>query len=55
MKSEGQGWKATPADRIEGVTNKEAYADMPQELIEYIKAMPEYDSEIFKAITELEV
>lgn len=52
MLSKGWKWEATPVDGIEEVTNKEAYAGMPQELIKYIKAMPEYDAGIFKAITD---
>ena len=51
-KSDGQAWEATPADRITGRTAKEAYADMPDRLRAYIKAMPEYDEAIFEAITE---
>lgn len=54
-KYSGGKWEATPANAIEGRTVKEAYAEMPEELIEYIKNMPEYDEKIFKAITELEV
>ena len=40
--------------RIFEITSREAsevYAEMPRKLREYIKAMPEYDDEIFKAIT----
>ncbi len=44
-------WKATPAPVIEGRTAKEAYAEMPEELIAYVKSMPEYDDEIFRKIT----
>ena len=44
-------WCATPAPAITGRTAKEAYAEMPTELVEYIKSLPEYDDEIFRKIT----
>ena len=44
-------WRATPAPAITGRTAKEAYAEMPTELVEYIKSLPEYDDEIFGKIT----
>ncbi len=44
-------WRATPAPAITGRTAKEAYAEMPTELVEYIKSLPEYDDEIFRKIT----
>ena len=44
-------WCATPAPAISGRTAKEAYAEMPTELVEYIKSLPEYDDEIFRKIT----
>lgn len=44
-------WCATPAHAISDRTAKEAYAEMPTELVEYIKSLPEYDDEIFRKIT----
>ena len=44
-------WCSTPAPAIMGRTAKEAYAEMPTELVEYIKSLPEYDDEIFRKIT----
>ena len=44
-------WCATPAPAIMGRTAKEAYAEMPTELVDYIKSLPEYDDEIFMKIT----
>ena len=44
-------WFATPAPAITGRTAKEAYAEMPTELVDYIKSLPEYDEEIFRKIT----
>lgn len=48
----GGEWSATPAHRITARTAKEAYAEMPDDLRAYIKSLPEYDDEIFRAITE---
>ena len=48
----GGAWKSTPASLISGRSAKEAYAEMPEALREYIKTMPEYDEELFRAITE---
>lgn len=36
-------------------TAEEAYSEMPKKLVEYVKNMPEYDEEIFQAITGLEI
>ena len=47
----GGKWEATPAPMIKGREDAEAYADMPQKLIDYIKTLPEYNAKIFKAIT----
>ena len=51
----GNDWKSTPAPKIKGVEAKEAYKDMPKELVEYFKALPEFDGDIFKEITGIEV
>ena len=51
-KADNKEWKATPAYMIEAKTDKEAYADMPEKLREYIKSLPEYDEEVFLEITE---
>lgn len=47
-------WEYTPANKIIEVTIKEAYKDMPKELIEYFKSLPEFDAKIFKEITGIE-
>ena len=44
-------WANTPVFEITSRKASEFYAEMPRKLREYIKAMPEYDDEIFKAIT----
>jgi hypothetical protein len=36
------------------VDNKTAWSKMPSDMIEYIKSLPEYDEQIFRAITEQE-
>lgn len=48
-------WECVPAPRIAGVDDKAAYKDMPKKLIEYFKSLPEFDAEIFTAITGIEV
>ena len=40
--------------KIVAVDNKTAYKDMPKELIDYFKKLPEFDAEIFNEITGLE-
>ena len=45
------GWANTPVFKIIGRKASEVYAEMPRELRDYIKAMPEYDDAIYKAIT----
>lgn len=50
----GGKWECVPPHRIEARDEKEAYADMPREMLEYVKAMPEFDAEIFKKITGIE-
>ena len=47
-------WSATPAHIINGRDDKAAYAAMPEDLIAYVKSLPEYDAEIFTEITGLE-
>lgn len=48
----GGEWSATPAHRITARTAREVYAEMPEALRAYVKSLPEYDDEIFRAITE---
>ena len=44
-------WTNTPVFKITSRGASEVYAEMPRDLREYIKTMPEYDDEIYKAIT----
>ena len=55
LKKYGGKWECVPPRRIEARDAKEAYADMPQEMLEYVKAMPEFNAKIFKKITGIEV
>ena len=54
-KENGELWENVPVPKISGISNIEAYKDMPKELIEYFKSLPEFDAEIFKEITGIEV
>lgn len=47
----GQDWSSTPAPKIQGMDRGYAYADMPQELVDYIKSLPEFDAAIWYEIT----
>ena len=49
----GGAWKCAPAPMIKPKTDAEAYADMPQSLINYIKSLPEFNAKIFEEITGL--
>lgn len=48
-------WECVPPHKIQEKTAKEAYADMPKELLAYICSLPEFDEKIFKEITGIEV
>ena len=45
-------WEETNIPEIKGVSAKEAWSEMPSEMRDYIKSLPEYDEEIFRKITE---
>ena len=51
LKEKCGSWESTPADRIKGRDAKEAYADMPKALEEYIRSLPEFNKKIFNKIT----
>ena len=44
-------WYETNIPSIVGVDNKTAWSSMPEEMLEYIKSLPEYDEKIFNKIT----
>lgn len=52
LKEKNEIAEKVPADLIESKSALEAYADMPQDMIYYIKSMPEYDEKIFNKITK---
>ena len=47
----GSKWEKTPADKIAPITKEEAWADMPQEMLEYITSLKEFNAKIFFEIT----
>jgi len=53
LEQNGGGWENAPAPKIEGRSDKEAYADMPKKLVDYVKSLPEFDAGIFEKITEM--
>ena len=44
-------WYETNIPAIESVDNKTAWSSMPEEMLKYIKSLPEYDEKIFNKIT----
>ena len=44
-------WYETNIPAIEGVDNKTAWSSMPEEMLNYIKSLPEYNEKIFNKIT----
>ena len=45
------GWHETNIPAIEDVDNKTAWSSMPEEMLNYIKSLPEYNEKIFNKIT----
>lgn len=45
-------WKSLCFPLLKEVDNKTAWSTMPEEMLEYIKSLPEYNEKIFKKITE---
>src|SRR3990167_257880 len=48
-------WEKVPADLIAPKTNKEAWADIPVPMKNYISSLKEYDKKTFKEITEIDL
>ena len=46
-------WYETNIPAIVSVDNKTAWSFMPQDMLEYIKSLPEFDADIFYKITEI--
>lgn len=51
----GKEWSKTPIPLVKEKSKKDAWKDMPIEAINYLKSLPEFDAEIFKEITGIEV
>ena len=52
LKEKSEKDEKVPSDLIKSKSIADAYADMPQDMIDYIKSMPEYDEKIFNKITK---
>ena len=54
----GEDWKKVNASEITGIKEednpKSAWKDMPKDAIEYVRSLPEYDNDIFEAVTGIE-
>ena len=51
----GSDWKLTPIPNAEEISKEEAWRDMPKEAINYVKSLPEFDSDMFFEITGIRV
>ena len=47
----GNSWKNTPIPQAKEIQKKEAWADMPQKAIYYLKSLPEFDPVVFESVT----
>lgn len=47
----GSKWEKTPIPKAEEISRKEAWKDMPQKAVDYVKSLPEYNAEMFEEIT----
>lgn len=51
----GSDWKKTPIPNAEEIQKEEAWRDMPVGAIEYLRTLPEFNSEMFFKITGIKV
>ena len=51
----GEKWAYTPIPQAKELSIKEAWGGMPQQAVNYLKSLPEFNAEIFKNITGIEV
>lgn len=49
----GQDWKLTPVCDAEEIQKADAWRDMPEKAVEYVKSLPEFDAAMFEEITGL--
>ena len=47
----GIDWKLTPIQNAQVLSRKEAWADMPEAAIDYVRSLPEFDAAMFEEIT----
>ena len=50
----GSDWKLTPIQNAQVLSRKEAWADMPEAAIDYVRSLPEFDAGMFEEITGIE-
>lgn len=51
----GSDWSATPIPNAKALQKEEAWADMPQAAIEYLRSLPEFDAGVFFEVTGIRV
>ena len=51
----GSIWEETPIPNAKEISKEEAWAEMPKEMLEYIKSLKEFDAKIFYKITGIKV
>lgn len=49
----GSNWEKIPVDKIKSVSKKEAWADMPKEMLDYITSLKEFNPKIFFEVTDI--
>ena len=47
----GSDWKLTPVEDAEELSRREAWAGMPQEAIDFVRSLPQFDADMFEKIT----
>ncbi len=55
LKESGNSWLNIDSSKLETVDWEESWKELPQEELDYIKSLPEFDAEIFKSITGIDV
>jgi hypothetical protein len=51
----GSDWQKVPLQNAEGISKEEAWKDMPKAAIDYVKGLSEFDFDMFKEITGIDV
>lgn len=55
LKKEVGSWEKVDISEFKTYTWEESWGNMPEKAIEYLQSLPEWDAELFKKITELDV